>query len=237
MRFVSGGIPVHGADSPLPAGRESGGRDLGSTARPVEGSEVGWKGLVRALLPFALALGVSAAMIGGAHHYRATQEARLGETGQTLRESRNRFRFIDDEKRLIEDLLPRYRAFEAEGVIGPEARLEWVETLRAASRRLGLPELRYALGAQERLPADPDAESAGFGVYRSLMDLQLGLLHEDDLIRLFEVMRRESPGLFSVASCRVRRAGAHFAHLPAAVNLRAVCTLEWFSLRQSGAGQ
>ena len=236
MRFVSGGIPVHGVDSSPPAGRESEGRDPVSTARPGEWIGAGWKGLIRALLPFALALGVSAAMIGGAHHYRGTEEARLEETGQTLRESRNRFRFIDDEKRLIEDLLPRYRAFEAEGVIGPEARLDWVESLRAVSRRLGLPELRYALGAQERLPADPDAEGEGFGVYRSLMDLQLGLLHEEDLIRLFEGLERASPGLFSVASCRVRRAGSHFVHLAAAVNLRAVCTLEWFSLRQSGAG-
>lgn len=237
MRFAFYGITVHGVDWSRPAGQESGGRDPVPTARPVERIEVGWKGLVRVLLLFVLALGVSAAMIGSAHHYRGAREARLGEAGQTLRESRNRFRFIDDEKRLIEDLLPRYRALEAEGVIGSEARLDWVEALRAASRRLGLPELRYALGAQERLPADPDAEGAGFGVYRSLMDLQLGLLREEDLVRLFEVMERESPGLFSVSSCRVRRAGSHFVRLPAAVNLRATCTLEWFSLHQEGAEQ
>ena len=223
--------------SSTPADQESGRQDAVSTARRRERIEVGWKGLVRSLLPLALALGVSVAMIGGAHHHRGAKEGQLEETGRTLHESRNRFRSIDDEKRLIEDLLPRFRAFEAEGVIGPEARLDWVETLRAASRRLGLPELRYALGAQERLPVDLDAEGAGFGVYRSLMDLHLGLLHEEDLIRLFEVMERESPGLFSVTSCRVRRAGAHFAHLPAAVNLRAVCTLEWFSLRQSREGR
>lgn len=176
-------------------------------------------------------------MIGGAHHHRGTKEAQLEETGRTLSEYRTRFRSIDDEKRLIEDLLPRFRAFEAEGLIGPEARLDWVETLRVASRRLGLPELRYALGAQERLPANLDADGTGFGIYRSLMDLHLGLLHEEDLIRLFEVMERESPGLFSVTSCRVRRAGAHFTHLPGAVNLRATCTLEWFSLRRPGDGR
>ena len=81
-----------------------------------------------------------------------------------------------------------------------------------------------------------DTQGARFGVYRSLMDLQLGLLHEEDLIRLFEVMEKESPGLFSVTSCRVWRVGAQFAHLPGAVNLRAACTLEWFSLRPSGEG-
>ena len=169
------------------------------TVGQVERIEVGWKGLIRSLFPLALALGVSAAMIGGAHHYRGAKEARLAEVGRALSESRTRFRSIDDEKRRIEDLLPRFRALEADGIIGPEARLDWVETLRAASDRLGLPELRYALGAQESLPADPGAESAMFGVYRSHMDLHLGLLHEEDLIRLFEVMERESPGLFSVS--------------------------------------
>lgn len=216
---------------------DAGRRDTASTVRQVERIDVGWKGLIRSLLPLALALGMSAAMMGGAHHHRSAKEARLAEVGRALSESRTRFRSIDDEKRLIEDLLPRFRALEADGTIGTEARLDWVETLRTASRRLGLPELRYALGAQESLPADLGAESAAFGVYRSLMDLHLGLLHEEDLIRLFDVMERESPGLFSVSGCRVRRAGAHFAHLPVAVNLRAACTLEWFSLRQSGPGR
>ncbi len=194
------------------------------------------KGLARALVPLALALGASAAMIAGAHHYRGAEEARLVESARELRELRVKFRSIDDEKRRIEALLPRFRALEAQGIIGPETRLDWVEVLRAASRRLALPELRYALGTQERLPADFPAKADAFGVYRSLMELDLGLLHEDDLLRLLDRMERESRGLFSVSSCRIRRTGAHFVPLPAAVNLRAACVLEWFSLRNADAG-
>ena len=202
----------------------------------MEWVEVDWKGLGLAFVPFVLAFGVSAGMIGSAYHYRSTEQARLDESGHQLREFRGRFRFIDDEERLIEDLLPRFRALEAHGVIGSEARLDWVETLRAASRRLALPELRYALSTQERLPADLSAGPIAFGVYRSLMELHLGLLHEDDLLRLLNLMERESQGLFSASSCQIRRAGTHFVELPSAVNLRAVCVLEWFSLREPGAG-
>ena len=205
-------------------------------ARRMERFERGGKALARALLPFALALGAGAAMIGGASHYRDLEENRLEESGRELRQLRARYRSMDDEERRIEALLPRFRALEAQGVIGPETRLEWVETLRAASRCLALPELRYTLGTQERLQAALPGERAGFGVYRSLMELHLGLLHEEDLFRLFALMERESQGLFQVTSCRIRWAGAHFVHLPAAVNLRVVCVLEWLSLREPGAG-
>ena len=210
----------------------SGRRDAEAAARRTDRIEVGWKGLIRSTLPVALALGVSAALVGGARLYHGAQEARLEKVVLTLTESRTRFRSIDDEERMIEDLLPRFRRLEADGIIGPETRLDWVETLRAASQRLGLPELRYALGAQERLPGGGDPDRAGFGVYRSLMDLHLDLLHEEDLIRLFAWMGRESPGLFSVTKCRILRAGDQFAHLPAVANLRAACTLEWLSLRR-----
>ena len=198
--------------------------------------EVGGRALARALVPFVLALGTGAALVAGAHWYRGVEEARLAEGARELRELRAGFRSIDDEERRIEALLPRYRALEAEGVIGAEARLDWVETLRAASRRLALPELRYVLGTQERLGARVPPQIGALGVHRSLMELDLGLLHEGDLMRLLTVMERESRGLFSVSSCRLRRAGADFLLLPAAVNLRAVCVLEWFSLRDPRAG-
>ena len=225
-----------GVSAPGSAVREDPRRDAASATRLVELIEVDWKGLGRSLLPFVLALGLSVTMIGGTNHYRGAEELRLEDRTRQLREFRDRFRSIDDEERLIEELLPRFRTLEAQGIIGPEARLDWVETLRAASRRLTLPELRYALGTQESLPAGTSVEAAEFGVHRSLMELDLGLLHEGDLSRLFDMMERESRGLFTVTSCRIRRVGPHFVHLPDAVNLRAVCVLEWISLRESEAG-
>ena len=197
---------------------------------------VDWKGLRVALAFFVLALGGSASMLEGASHYRDTEEARLEASALALRESRDRFRFMDEEERLIEALTPRYRALEARGIIGSESRLDWVEALRSASRRLALPELRYALGTQEQLPAERVAHSAMFGVHRSVMELHLGLLHEEDLLRLVDLVEVEAQGLFSVSSCHIRRAGEDFVQHPAALNLRAACVLEWFTLRHTGAG-
>ena len=174
-------------------------------------------------------------MLGGGHHFRSAQEALLIDSGRELREIRGRYRTIDDEERLIEELLPRFRALQAKGIIGHEARLDWIETLRAASRRLGLPELRYSIRTQERLQTDFPVETTALGVYRSLMELHLGLLHEEDLLGLFALMDREARGLYSVSSCRVRRAGAQLVYLPAAVNLQAMCVLDWFSLREPEA--
>ena len=197
---------------------------------------VAWKELRVALALFVLALGASAAMFEGASRYRGAEEARLEASAHALRESRDRFRFMDEEERLIEALTPRYRVLEARGIIGPESRLDWVEALRSASRRLVLPELRYALGTQEQLPAERGAHRATFGVHRSVMELHLGLLHEEDLLRLVDLIEAEAQGLFSVSSCHIRRAGRDFVAHPGALNLRAACVLEWFTLRTGEAG-
>ena len=197
---------------------------------------VDWKGFRVALALFVLALGGSASMFEGARHYQGTEEARLEASTLALRESRDRFRFMDEEERLIAALTPRYRALEAGGIVGPESRLDWVEALRSASRRLALPELRYALGTQEQLPAERAAQSAMFGVHRSVLELHLGLLHEEDLLRLVDLVEVEARGLFSVSSCHIRRAGEDFVQHPGALNLRAACVLEWFTMRPAGAG-
>lgn len=197
---------------------------------------VDWKAFRVALALFALSLGGSASMLGGASHYRSAEEARLEASMLALGESRDRFRFMDEEERLIEALTPRYRVLEARGIVGPESRLDWVEALRSASRRLVLPELRYALGTQEQLPVERAAQGAMFGVHRSVMELHLGLLHEGDLLRLVDLIEAEAQGLFSVSSCQIRRAGKDFIQHPGALNLRAACILEWFTLRPAEAG-
>jgi len=197
---------------------------------------VDWKGFRVALALFVLALGGSASMFEAASHYRGAEEARLEASVLALRESRDKFRFMDEEERLIEALTPRYQVLEARGIIGSESRLDWVEALRSASRRLVLPELRYALGTQEQLPAERAARSAMFGIHRSVMELHLGLLHEEDLLRLIDLIEAEAQGLFSVSSCHIRRVGKDFVQHPGALNLRAACALEWFTLRPVEAG-
>lgn len=195
--------------------------------------EIDWKVMRGSLAGFLLAVLASAAMLAGGHWFWGGQEARRAGNARVLGEIRDRYRTLDDEERLIRALLPRYRELVAQGVIGPERRLDWIETLRAAARQLDLPELRYSIRTEERLQGDSSSEAGSVQVFRTLMELELGLLHEADLPRLLAFLERHARGLYSVSGCRIERAEPRFVHLATAVNLRAACVLAWFTVRAS----
>ena len=199
-------------------------------------SEIDWKVMRRSLAGFVLALVVSGAMLAGGQYFWGGQEARRAGNARTLGEIRDRYRAIDDEERLIRVLLPRYRELAMQGVIGPERRLDWIETLRAAARQLKLPELRYSIRTQELIQSDSASDAGSVQVFRTVMELDLGLLHEADLSRLLAFLDRHARGLYSVSGCRIERSGPRFMHLATAVNLRAVCVLSWFSVRAFSDG-
>ena len=195
--------------------------------------EIDWKVMRGSLAGFLLAFLASAAMFAGGHWFRDGQEARRAGHARVLGEIRNRYRTLDDEERLIRALLPRYRELAAQGVIGPERRLDWIETLRAAARQLALPELRYSIRSEERIQGGSSSEAGSVQVFRTLMELELGLLHEADLPRLLAFLERHARGLYSVSGCRIERAEPRFVPLATAVNLRAACVLAWFTVRVS----
>ena len=194
---------------------------------------IDWKVMRGSLAGFLLALLASGALFAGGHWFWGGQEARRAGNARVLGEIRNRYRTLDDEERLIRALLPRYRELAAQGVIGPERRLDWIEALRAAARQLQLPELRYSIGARQRIGGDSAPGTGSVQVFRTLMELELGLLHEADLPRTLAFLERHARGLYSVSGCRIERAEPRFLHLGTAVNLRAACVLAWFTVRAS----
>ena len=99
-----------------------------------------WRGSI-VLVVFAAAIGTVAA--GGALRLHAEASRDYEREKGRLEAVRSRYRTIDERKRLIETWLPAYRSLQATGVIGEERRLEWIEALREASARVGLPSLRY----------------------------------------------------------------------------------------------
>jgi hypothetical protein len=63
----------------------------------------------------------------------------------------------------------------------------------------------------------------------SQMDLQLGLVHEIDLLRLLARLR-EAPGLLQVRSCNLEMLAAETAPQPDKANLTGSCQLNLYSI-------
>ncbi|MGI9334136.1 MAG: hypothetical protein ACR2RL_13390 [Gammaproteobacteria bacterium] len=193
--------------------------------------EIDWR-ILRG--PMALLL-ICAAFGGGlvmlSHTFVTKAKAELRTHSAQFRSIRNQYHGVDEEGGIIDEYQPIYEQLVARGVVGSEYRLDWVEALRASAQALKLPSLRYTLDTQMPFEAGPKPPGTKSMAYSSVMTLEVGLLHEEDLFSLFDELDRRAPGLFSVSSCTLSLdEGAIHAEASLA-NLNAECKLDWFTVK------
>jgi len=135
-------------------------------------------------------------------------------------------------KRIIDRYHWRYEQFHELGFVGRESRLDWVETLRMAAGELRLPHATYAIEPQLDViaPVESSLGGASTEIHVSKLELELGLLHELDLLRFFDRLQEEAPGLLKVDRCKLSRQNATGPLSAADVNILASCSVEIFSV-------
>lgn len=136
---------------------------------------------------------------------------------------------VRSEENEIREKAALFNRLQARGVIGEEQRLEWVELLKEIQDRRRLIELRYEIAPQHTLEK---GQPGPLGLQASTMKLQARLLHEEDLTRLIDDLRRHARALVQVKRCDVSR-------LPRGGNehalqglLQADCTIDWVTLSE-----
>ncbi|MCP5150827.1 MAG: hypothetical protein H6983_21630 [Ectothiorhodospiraceae bacterium] len=198
--------------------------------------DIDWGVLRGSLVLLAVAVVIGVGLMVATHQFWAGQDREYRRDQRVFTSARGRYQTVDEEERTMATYLPHYRDLEAVGVIGRERRLDWIEALREVARELKLPSVRYDLGSQDRYTPAFKVDSGAYEVYASRMTLNLGLLHEEDLPRLLEVLRERAVGLFTVSSCAIERVAPEFGRSPTEANLNARCTLEWLTIRQPETG-
>ena len=135
-------------------------------------------------------------------------------------------------KRIVDRYLRRYEQFHAMGFVGRERRLDWVETLKAAAGDLKLPHATYAIEPQLDVivPVQAGPGGTAIEIHVSRVELDVGLLHEVDLLRFFDRLQAEAPGLVSVQACTLARQLEPSAMTAVDANLQASCSVEIFSV-------
>lgn len=127
----------------------------------------------------------------------------------------------------------RFAQLRAQGFVGPEPRLRWVEDLRAAAAAAGLVTIRYEL--EPRHAHTGPAAGGNYALFVSPMKLVLELHHEGDLPHFLQHLDARGGGLFDVAACSLRRTHDGDIRLDEA-NVSADCLLRWYSLDAPDAG-
>jgi hypothetical protein len=126
-----------------------------------------------------------------------------------------------------------FRNLERRGIVGRDQRLAWVQATRDAGETLQLPYLRYATGPQRAFTPAWLVPGESAAVQVSVMELQLGLVHELDLLRLLASLE-QAPGLLQVRSCSLERLGVDATPEGGKANLTGTCALAWYSIPPDG---
>lgn len=183
----------------------------------------------------SIALGLSIAIGGGlfaaSAAYRDDKEKEYNKQHRRYLDMSRKYLTVDEEERTIKSYYPLYQSLERDGVIGEEQRLDWIDTLRAVAANIKLPSLRYEISA--RTPYTPDfvLDTGVFQLYASQISLRMGLFHEGDLVNMLDALNFNSPGIFSVESCKLSRTSKILQRNPARENLQADCRLRWVTLK------
>lgn len=145
-----------------------------------------------------------------------------------------------DEQQELTEKLTRFQALRAHGYIGPEQRLNWVEAIARIKAAQRIFKLDYDFAPQRRVDASilPGGSAAGgFEIMSSQMQLQIHLLHEGELLAFLAELRadlRNTMGaLVLVRSCAIERLAPGSAERASKALLKAECTLEWITLKES----
>lgn len=199
--------------------------------------QIDWGVLRNALIFLAISVVVSGALLGTSFHFSEKMNRTFQRERSALFSVRAQYQNIDEEEKIIERYLPLYRDLESRGVIGQERRLDWIDTLRQASQRVELPVLRYVIDSQSVYEPKFIESGGAFQIYSSSMQLDLGLLHEEDLDSLFEDLDANATGLYTVSSCNLRRnySQREFIKRAEVTNVKAECGLRWLTIKQPPA--
>ncbi len=197
-------------------------------------SRVDWPILRGTLVVFVLSLAAAAGMVSASFYFRQNMEREYQAHHAEFREASLKYLAVDDEERIIAQFLPEFQRLYDHGLLGRERRLSWLETLRRAGDANGLPQVVYKLDAQRVATPDFNIALGDFQLYASAMTLNLGLLHEGDLLQILQTLEREALGQYSILGCQLKRANEAIDTTGHTANLNADCTLDWWTINLSG---
>jgi len=194
-------------------------------------SKIDWRYLRLPFIMLGLAILVSAALIVAGYSYETVQQEAYDKAVGELRTTHKRYSNLVRDLELIEQYRKLYNEYKASGLVGKERRLSWVESLQSTNQVLRLPILTYNLQPQEDFKRPDLNVNRDVVVKSSAMELSIGMLHEEDLFALLEVLRQSIRSLFTVDSCTMtRNTGIDRSLDTKKPNLRTRCTIRWVTI-------
>lgn len=201
-------------------------------------SNLDWRFVLRHTLLPGISLLVAIGLLGAAMWVNASHQRLYEAVTATRAAMHEDYDSLVNQRRLVAAYHRRYEYFSDLGFVGRESRLDWVETLRAATEKTRLPRLSYSIDPQ--LPVVPPVTSVLGGediqIRVSKVQFEIGLVHELDLLRFFDALQAEAPGFIKVDSCKLVFEGER-RDVSGKTNISASCTAQIYSVITSDVSQ
>ncbi len=192
-------------------------------------------------LQWAIAFLVVMGLVGGGSVWHALQEQSRGEktfraATAAQKDIQTKLARAREEEQELREEIGRYQALKARGYIGPEKRLDWIETIARIKTARRIFKLDYEFAPQRPVDAGIVAGGAAAGgheIMSSQMKLQLQLLHEGELLTFLAELRDSVQALIQVRSCAMERIARGNADPGNNAQLKVECMLEWITLKEN----
>ena len=188
-----------------------------------------------ALLAMLLMVAAGAGAVYYADQFHARTLATQASARAARVEAQTKLARARDEEQELRATTARFNELAQRGVIGDEARLDWVDLIRRIREARKLYELQYEIAPQQ--PLDAGTAGSPYRFMQSPMRLTMQLLHEEDLTGFLDDLAAQAPAYLRTRRCAVDRLPQP-AEPPAgaAPQLRAECELDWITIRKAAPG-
>lgn len=181
------------------------------------------------LLTLTIAASCSMLLIYISGRQAGIAEKNWNDAQRQLRTAQTELNNAKLDRENLADYRDEYEAAVQQHLIGNEPRLDWVESLERLRQQKLVADLRYNIGPQKTYTPQPAIDSGNFEIKYSEMKLQLGLLHEGQLLDFYDALRDQIKGWYQIDACSITRAPAESQR--SAVQLHAECNGGWVTLK------
>jgi hypothetical protein len=148
---------------------------------------------------------------------------------QQVTEVRSKVSAARDDQANMAAYTKEYSAIQQREIIGDEQRLNLIEGLEALRKRSRVLDFKYTIAPQQAYKPPMALDSGNFDLKLSPMKLQIELLHEGQLLNLFDSLRRDMNGWFILEQCTLERSPGTYAQL------KADCAGGWLTMKNRNA--
>jgi hypothetical protein len=177
------------------------------------------------LLTFLITLAIGGSITFFSQKYAHNAQSAKRTAQQQLNDARSKLNAARDDQANMAEYTKEYSAIQKRGLIGDEQRLNIIEGLDTLRRQNRVLDFKYSMAPQQPYKPAPALDSGNFDIKFSSMKLQFNLLHEEQLIRFFDSLRRDMNGWFIIEKCSLERAPGEVAQL------KADCAGGWLTMK------